>query len=103
MASQDAHDAAPAQPGPTLRFRWERTWPDKERDFCCVGDHGDRVGRIYWSVGGISHQGMWLWFLNGTYQGRHLNLNGSEIEKMDAARALERAWVEVKARIDAPS
>ncbi len=94
MAPEESSD-------PPLRYRWERTFAGKPRDFVCIGEHGQQVGRIYYTAGGWSIQPHWKWFLNGVYRNRGMTPSGSEPTRMQAARTLEAEWIAAKARIDA--
>lgn len=96
-----AHPDKPETPESPLRYRWRRTWEDQPRDFVCIGDDGEPVGRIYYTVETVNNPAHWQWFLNGEYRGYHLNPSGREPGRLAAARAVEDAYEKAKARIDA--
>jgi hypothetical protein len=66
-----------------LKYKWRKTWPDRENDFVCVDD-GVTVGRIY-----IHHMGAWVWFMNAD---EFVCSNGSADTPREAARCLEDAY-----------
>lgn len=64
--------------------RWERTWPDEQRDFTALDtETGGTVGRVYYHYHGPK-KGKWSWFLGSA--------SGYGDSKQEAADAVRAKW-----------
>lgn len=72
-----------------LKYRWERTWPDKAHDFACF-DGEELIGRVYRHDNGPTR--FWIWSMSIDRPGDIRTANGRDDDKMGACRALEAAY-----------
>ena len=72
-----------------LKYRWERTWPDKPYDFACY-DEAELIGRVFRHDHGPTL--IWLWSMSIDRAGYIRTANGSAVDKIAACEALEVAY-----------
>lgn len=72
-----------------LKYQWRRTWPDRSHDFVCEVD-GEIVGRVQLHTSGPLRA--WTWSMSIDRVGFIATENGSEDDKMEACRRLEKAF-----------
>lgn len=83
-----------------LRLKWDRTWPDRPKDYSCKADDGQPVGRVYFVLGSTNSPEHWYWTCNGRYRGRLLSTSGEAKNQHEAARKVEAEWFAAIAQID---
>jgi hypothetical protein len=75
-----------------LKLKWERTWPDRPRDYVARLEDGQSVCRVYFSYGSAFRSDEWSWTCNGRYKGWNGSTSGYAATKNEAARLAEEAW-----------